>query len=263
MQRALPHSSSAAVLLGLSGLGAAALVLLAGAARTPRAAAVSSVAAAVAGSGEDVATGIGPVGREVVLAGPRPSSPGANATAEPRSLGAQKERELLAGFLELERARPGSLVARAADVLAGDGPAAEKVALLRALHDAGSQEHLQWLEHAVRTLPDDSGPHGVSVARFALGVLADAAAAEPEARARLARLAFETHGLAADLRRTAAVALARAADDVDLGRLRVYLARESDALLVSGAVAALRERRESPLAERIAAELGVPGEMDS
>jgi len=177
---------------------------------------------------------------------------------EPRARGARKEREFLDEFLALERAQPGALVARAEEVLASAGPPAEKVALLRAIEGAGSQERLRWLEHAVRTLggdPGDPGEDASSVASFALGELVRASRVEREARPALLRLAFETRGLAARLRRDAATGYARSAADPELETLRVPLARESDPLLVAGVVAALRERPECPRAARLLDEL--------
>ncbi len=259
MRGAPTHASSDPLLLGLLGLGAVGLLLLGGAARGPRATAPPGTALTPPGGPgllSEPAPVVATAEREPVLRGgscPRPDvgDPGA-APRHTGALGARKEREFLAAFLALEDAQPGALEARAEAVLAGDGPPAEKVALLRALGEAGSQEQqLRWLEHAVRSLPDDSGPHGVSVASFALGELVDTAPLEREARTVLGRLAFETRGLASGLRRSAAVGLARNGDELELGGLRVSLARESDELLVAGVLAALSERPECPQAARL------------
>lgn len=185
--------------------------------------------------------------RPAALDGSAPPTP---APAVGRA--ARKEREFLDGFLALARAQPGALEARAAAVLAGEGPPAEKVALLRALQQSGSDEHVRWLEHAVRTLPETSaGPHGVSVPSYALGQLVAGGSQDRTAHLALWRLAFEERGLAPAARRTAAVGFVRGAEDRELDGLRVALARERDELLLAGVLAALRERPESPLAARL------------
>jgi hypothetical protein len=157
-----------------------------------------------------------------------------------------KEREFLAGFLALARSEPGALEARAARVIEGDGPAAEKVALLRALRQSGSSESVRWLEHAVRTQPDESGPHAESLPSFALDALARRAVADEASRAALAHLAFEDRCLALQLRRRAAAAFAGACAGSELESLRVLLGREPDDQLVAGALSALEPRSEIP-----------------
>ncbi|NOT29612.1 MAG: hypothetical protein HOP15_04085, partial [Planctomycetes bacterium] len=103
-----------------------------------------------------------------------------------RSQAPVKEREFLAAFLALEQAQPGALAACAEDVLASEGPAPEKVALLRALAEGGSSEEVRWLEHAVRAPADGSATTAEPLASFALDRLARLAARAEAPRAALA-----------------------------------------------------------------------------
>ncbi len=260
MRNAPGHAGSGSLLLGLLALGAAGLLLLARAARQREEGAPACAAGACAapwGAGPTAAQAGEPLAgeREALAArGPRPAAAVDARAQAPAARGARKEREVLAGFLELEHEHPGALEERAAAVIEGDGPAAEKVAMLRALGEGEPGPHLRWLEHAVRSLPDESGPEGVSVARYALDELVAAARAEREARAVLARVAFEVPELAPSLRRTAAAGLARDAAEPELQGLRAALAREDDEQLVAGVVAALRDRQECPPAAWLAQE---------
>ena len=258
------QAGSGLLLLAFAGLAAVHVLLLVSTAGGPRSgAATSALAAAPEGAPartpatstptREPVLGLGcPTGSGEAAEAPEAGESAAREAKKPR--GARKEREFLTGFLAMVREQPGELEARAEAVLAGDGPRAEKVALLRALEQSGSKERLRWLEHAVRTQPDDSGPDGVSVASFALGELVAAARAEHEARPVLWCLAFETRGLEPGLRRNAAVGYARCANDLELDGLRVALAREDDELLAAGVLAALRERTECPRAARLLVE---------
>lgn len=258
MTMSRPTLPPAALLLGLLVPGAAAFVLLTSVARGLRpAAARSNVApggAIAAASAPACSSGQ----REPLARTPCATSRAHRSGGAPSTVGGReprREREFLAGFLALEHAHPGALAERAETLLAGDGPGAEKVAFLRALGESDGEAHLRWLEHAVRALPDDSGPHGVSVTRYALGELATVARTEPEALQALRRLAFETRDLAPDLRRSAALGLARFGDEAQLGELRVALAREDDELLTAGVLAALSERPDSRQSVRLLCEL--------
>jgi hypothetical protein len=171
------------------------------------------------------------------------------AANEPRT-----EREFLAGFLAQESARPGALEERAEALIGGSGSNAEKVGFLRALEQCGSPQHLVWLERSVSSLPAESGPHGVSVAHYALQRLMATARTNGAALGALRRLAFEARGLEPDLRRSAALGLAQGAGEAELGELRAALAREADPLLVAGVVAALRDRPASVQSARLLAE---------
>ena len=92
------------------------------------------------------------------------------------------------------------------------------------------------------------------MARYAVDRLVDAAREDDAAVGALRRLAFETSGLALELRRTAALGLAQNGAEADVGELRIALARETDSVLVAGVVAAVRERPASPQSERLLAE---------
>lgn len=162
-----------------------------------------------------------------------------------------KEREFLAAFRVLEHARPGALEECAQSVLEGEGPAAEKVALLRALQESGSSEGVRWLEHTVRSPPSGSAPSAESLPSFALDTLARLAARTEAPRAALARLAFDERTLALHLRRRAAAAFAGVCEGRELETLRVQLVREPDELLVAGALSALEPRSELPGARRL------------
>ncbi len=244
--------------LALLGLGATGLLLLAGVDRssTPQAIAQPSAQPAVDCSEPILSRAVLDSERQPArqrlsartAEGPLAPRPIDRAAAEPRT-----EREFLAEFLALERARPGNLEERAEALVSGTASNAEKVAFLRALEQCGSQQHLMWLERSTSSLPDDSGPQGVSVARYALERLVAAARTDGEALSALRRLAFEARGLAPDLRRSAALGLAQSAGESELGELGVALARETDAVLVAGVVAALRDRPPSPQAARLLA----------
>lgn len=149
--------------------------------------------------------------------------------------GARREREFLAGFEALAASTPGALEARAAEVLDGDGPLAEKLALLRALRSSASPHSLAWHEHAVRG-------DGAELARAALAALLRDAGRDGAARSAIERLAFESPALALTLRRSAAVGFARHCDEAGLARLGAELTRQIDALLVEGALVAVAER---------------------
>jgi len=265
LRAVLIRTGSGPLLLAFVGLVAVHLMLLVSSARAPRPWSPFAAESASAPAAESPAPALADPGprREPVLGLGRGTDAdevddGAAPRAKAKPRGARKEREFLAGFLALAREQPGELEALAARVLAGDGPPAEKVALLRALERSGSSERVRWLEHAVCTLPDDSGPHGISVASFALGELVATAPADRAARQSLWHVAFEARALAPGLRRSAAAGFARGGEDRELGALRVVLARESDELLVAGVLAALRERPECPMAVRLLDELSPP-----
>jgi hypothetical protein len=242
--------------LGLLSLGISGFLLLAGVYRVAEPAAVcfpGNVPESVP-SDSPLASVVPPLERSSIHEQPRAlrEDDGLGASlAQERSATPRKEREFLAGFLALENARPGALEERAQAVLSGNGPGAEKVALLRALERSGSDQLLAWLEHAASARPEDSGPQGAAVARYALGRLVETALADEGARPILRRLAFETRTVAPDLRRSAALGLAHSAGEADVGALHVALARETDVVLVAGVAEALRERSDLPQAGRL------------
>ncbi|HEX6882247.1 MAG TPA: hypothetical protein VF530_02640 [Planctomycetota bacterium] len=163
----------------------------------------------------------------------------------------RSEAEHLAAFLARARATPGSLEATAAAILDGSGSRAEKLALLAALRALDSPERLAWHEHAARSKTEAEPTPGLSLADAALQQLLAEAARSLEARAALARLAFDEPAPAAAARRRAAAGLARHAGENELGALAAALARERDELLVAGVLGALAEREPSAGRTRI------------
>ena len=262
MSRTSSRASPIPLLLGLVGLGGAGLLALV-ADGDPRASVGAGEVAEERAATELVSAPLGEpdlAARTALRATPAvaPSEAlepldGARSSRDPaRRASARSEREFLTAFLALARREPGALEARARTVLDGVGPAPEKVALLRALEQGGSRESIAWHEHAAHG-SDESNADAVSVASYALGALASRAARDSDARAALARLAFERPEPAIALRRQAASALARSGDAAELEQLRVALLREQDELLVRGALASLAERPDVPVAQRILA----------
>lgn len=243
------------LLLGLVGLGAAGLLTLAALDAGARAGAAAPVAEPVARVPESA-----PELVPALQAGARTLLPAlASAPRQgeelpsPRAETPRKEREFVQAFLALEQREPGALEARAQAVLDGTGPAPERVALLRALAESGASCALAWHEYAVRAGPDESGPHAVSVASYALGALTRHAQREPAARQALLRLAFDAPEPSPALRRRAASALAASGDENELELLRRALARETDELLLRGALAELARRDGAGAGARILA----------
>jgi hypothetical protein len=153
-----------------------------------------------------------------------------------------RTRDWYGEYLRLEHGREGALGELASDVLAGEGPRAQKIALLRALHDAPATDKLRWFEHAVRTLPDVVGARGESVPSHALGLIARAAPREPASRAKLAELAFRAPKLQASLRRRSAAFYAAHCPVAELVDLRRQLYQEPDRSIAGAALAALDKR---------------------
>lgn len=170
---------------------------------------------------------------------------GSGAPRPPRT-----EREHLERFRALAARSPGCLEALAAAVLDGSGPEAEQVALLRALRATGSAESATWLAHAARK-PAAEESTGLGLSGVALALLLADAPSSSAARGALADLVFTAPAPAADLRSRAAAGLARHGDEADLARLATLVAREEDARLVAGVLAALAEREPSPGRTRI------------
>lgn len=225
----------------------------------------SSAAAPVfAERGDDPAGGAVPAARDLA---PVPARPGLDAPSERRIEDAAepeaappidpahaRERDWYAEFMRESRARRGALEELAEGLLAGDGPRAQKVALLRALLDSGSADALNWLEHAARTVPDGDGARGESVPFAALGLLGKSAPREPAARATLARLAFESPELHVALRRRSASLYAAHCDVGELSELRRRLYRETNGTITGSALAALDSRASEPEVRRWLAE---------
>ncbi len=160
-----------------------------------------------------------------------------------------KERDLRAAFVALERAEPGALAARAAEILSGTGPVAEKIALLRALRDTSAPVTVRWLDVLIRAA-DARTP---SLTAFALEQLTELATQDAEACAALGRLAFDAGNVAIDLRRRASAGFAAACPGDRLWDLNGELWREPDELVVASALSALETRRNEPQVRRILA----------
>ena len=150
-----------------------------------------------------------------------------------------RPRDWYGHYLRLEHGREGALGGLASDVLAGEGPRAQKVALLRALHDAPAPDAMRWFEHAVRTLPDVVSARGESVPSYALGLIARAAPREPVVRKKLADLAFRAPTLQASLRRRSAALYAAHCPAAEFVDLRRQLYQEPDKSIAGAALAAL------------------------
>lgn len=157
-----------------------------------------------------------------------------------------RERDWYSEWLRLEREQSGVLSAKAAELLAGDGPRAQKVAFLRALVDARVVDAARWLEHTVRTLPDAGGPRGESVPAVALGLMGRAAVTDRAVRAKLGELAFDATDLHGNLRRRAAAEFARRCGSDELQALRQRLLREPDRSITASALAELDARAKEP-----------------
>jgi hypothetical protein len=146
-------------------------------------------------------------------------------------------------LLALERAQPARW-RRAEALLASDAAPAEKVAFLRALGQSGSKERLRWLDNAARTLPDDSGPDGVSVASSPSASFRRRRTSGP----RGARCSDVSPSRRAGSRRPCGAARHRPRAQRRWSRAgkpaHVSPARERDERLVAGVLAALRERPE-------------------
>lgn len=197
--------------------------------------------------------------REFVPALAPPASESAPDAADalasrPSALAHASERELYAGFRRQVQAGASAIDEIAAKVLAGDGPRAQKVALLRALQDAEAPSALDWIEYAVRTLPDVGGARGESVPLSALGLMERAASRDPDARERLARLAFESPGIHVNLQRRAAEHYAMHCELTELGELRHRLYRATDDSVRAASLAALDRRANEPYLQRWLAE---------
>ena len=164
-----------------------------------------------------------------------------------------KEKELRAAFVALERAEPGTLDARAASILSGDGPSAEKVALLRALRDTASPATAHWLDATVRSAPNQTGVPAQPLSSFALEQLTELATCDSEARAALGRLAFDSADVALDLRRRSCAGYAASCPANGLSDLSGRLRREQDELVIASALSALESRASEPGVQRVLA----------
>ena len=135
--------------------------------------------------------------------------------------------------------RPGELEDSAEELLRGAGPDAEKVALLRALGDCGSERSADFYLLALRELPDVSDPQGESVASTALLLLDRRAAGDAQAREILRRAAFEPPLPPPRSRARAAAGFFLQATEEELLGARDELTREWDPQFLESALEAL------------------------
>lgn len=150
------------------------------------------------------------------------------------------EQQCYESFLGLARREPGALERLARPILEGTGPDCVRVALLRALHEAGSPDAAERFAWAIHSLADTSGPRGESVPSFAIRFLGQRAAGDACALRVLEQAALGERGrLAPVLRRRAVALLAEAAPPRELMNLAAQLAREGDGDLTAAAVAGL------------------------
>lgn len=169
-----------------------------------------------------------------------------------------KERDLRAAFVALERAEPGSLTDRANALLSGNGPTPEKVALLRALRDTASPATAHWLDFTIRKFGDANDVRAQALSTFALEQLAELAGGDSGAGAALHGLAFDSAGVAVELRRRASAAFAAACPLDDLSELSSQLWRERDELVIASVLSALEPRRSEPQVQGLLAVHGRP-----
>ena len=151
---------------------------------------------------------------------------------------------------------PGELEASAEEILRGAGPDAEKVALLRALADCGSERAADSYLLAVRELPDVSDPQGESVASTALLLLDRRAARDAPARAILRRAAFEAPLPPPRARARAAASFFLWATPEELLGARDELIREWDPQVLESALEALSRNPNTGVAAQLLAPHG-------
>lgn len=231
--RRTPATRAGVLLLLATGLGAAGLAFLTGHSGRP----AGKPALRRPGPADAVSAGA-PAARESLATQPLPfEPPEESARHAPESF-----EDFRAHFVELAARDPLALEPLAEELFARAAPENETLAFLAVLRASGSPASVPWHEQAVRSGRTRADGHGAGLAEAALTSLRDDAAFDGAARAALARLAFEEPELAAGLRRRAAAAYAAHADDSELARLELALARETDATLVEGCLVALTER---------------------
>jgi hypothetical protein len=123
----------------------------------------------------------------------------------------------------------------------GDGPIANKVAVLRALEDARAASTVPMLARAIRELPVASTARSTSLPSFALRRLVARADGDAEARRALRAAAFGP-GASPDaaLRLRAAAALARASTESEARAIETDLPAQVDPLLAQAFRAGLQ-----------------------
>lgn len=156
------------------------------------------------------------------------------------------------------------LIARAPGILDGESSDAEKVALLRALHELGYEGADELILHFLLELPDAAPSGRVSVPSSLVRYLGDRGLRNPNSRALLERAVWPDAGaLNDDLRRRAASYLAAVVGPQDLARLSSRLRQERDEKLVEGALVALAHNRHAQAPPEFFRALGYePPEVD-
>ncbi|MBI5432328.1 MAG: hypothetical protein HZA52_05825 [Planctomycetes bacterium] len=170
---------------------------------------------------------------------------------------ATHERAAYLAFLADEVRAPGSLDARAAELLNGPEPAAVKLAFLRARLGSRTPGRLDGFLDVVRSKTQPTTPMDESLAEVAVRFLGETAKEDPEARDMIRRIAFEEQPIASQVRVRAARAFARCATGTDLSALERHLAAETDSRLLAGAMHGLSENPDAALARRVAEQLGL------
>jgi len=175
--------------------------------------------------------------------------PAAAADVEPEELG---ERRLYERFVAAEAEQPGTLAARAEDVLLGAGPDPQKVALLRAVRDLDVEGARELWLLALQELPDVSDARGESVPSTVLLLLDRNAARDARARDTLREAAFDVPELAPELRGRAATSFFRYARPDELLAARAVLSREREPLVLTSALDALSRNPHGDVASTVA-----------
>lgn len=232
-RRRTPAPRAGVLVLVATGLGAAGLLFLTGLSGRP----VGEPALRRPAPADAVSAGV-PAERESLATLPLPFDPAEeSARHAPGSCA-----DLRARFVALAAQDPLALEPLAEELFARAAPEDETLAFLAVLRASGSAQSVRWHEEAVRSGRTRSDGHGAGLAEAALASLCADAALDGAARAALARLAFDSPALPSGARRRAAAAFAAHAEDAELARLELALARESDATLVEGCLVALGER---------------------
>ncbi|MCC6409392.1 MAG: hypothetical protein IT453_19695 [Planctomycetes bacterium] len=175
----------------------------------------------------------------------------------PGDRAATHERAAYLAFLADEARAPGSLDARAAELLSGPEPAAVKLAFLRARLERRTPGRLDGFLDVVRSKTQLTTPMGESLAEAAVRFLGETAKEDPGARDMIRRIAFEEQPIASQVRVRAAQAFARCATGSDLSALERHLASETDSRLLAGALHGLAENPDADQARRVAEQLGL------
>jgi hypothetical protein len=132
--------------------------------------------------------------------------------------------------------------------LRGSGPDPEKVGLLRALLDIGSDRALGALVTAAEEVEPRDGPHGAGVPEFCVRTLVERAGRDAEARAALGRLVRSPGSLDPRLRRDAAAHVALSGTASELAQLAADIRGCGDLELLRGVARSLELNAEAAVA---------------